>query len=138
MEQNSAPSANRDGSSDSISTTGVKSNERKLAKNGDYGSQGDELEGTPGELSNYEESKGGKREREKLNDERGDRDGGEISENGSIDQTKVVAKGEVNSDVHVKHLNGKEAIGESSKDAFSDDGSLGEAGGLMQDGVTQL
>ena len=33
-------------------------------------------------------------------------------------------------------MNGKEAIGESSKDAFSDDGSLGEARGLVQEGVT--
>ena len=78
--------------------------------------QGDELKGAPGELSNYEESKGG--EREKLNDERGDRDGGEISEHGSVDQTKVVAEREMNSDVHEQHLNGKEAIGENSKDAF--------------------
>ena len=135
-QQSSAASANSDGSFDSISTSETKSqtNERKLVKNGDYSSQGDELEGTPGELSNYEESKGG--EREKLNDERGDRDGREISEHGSIDQTKVVAEGEMNSDVHEQHLNGKEAIGENSKDAFSDDGSLGEAGGLMQEGIT--
>ena len=109
-------------------------NERKLVKNGDYISQGDELEGTPGELSNYEESKG--REREKLNDERGGRDGGEISEHGSVDQTKVAAEGEMNGNVHEQQLNGKEAIGESSKNAFSNDGSLGEAGGLMKEGVT--
>ena len=100
LEQNSALSANRDGSSHSIFTSETKSqqaNERKLAKNDDYSSQGDKLEGAPGELSNYEESKGG--EREKLNDERGDRDGGEISEHGSVDQTKK-AEGEMNSDVH--------------------------------------
>ena len=135
FEQNNAPSANSGGSSDLISTSETKSqaNERKLVKNGDYSSQGDELEGAPGELSNYEESKGG--EREKLNNERGDRDGGEISEHGSIDQTKK-AEGEMNSDVHEQHFNGKEAIDENSKNAFSNDGSLGEAGGLMQEGVT--
>ena len=132
LEQNSAPSANSDGSSHSISTTEAKSqtNERKLVKNGDYSSQGDELESAPGELSNYEESKGG--EREKLNDERDDRDGGEISEHGSIDQTKVVAEGEMNSDVYEQ----EEAIAENSKDTFSNDGSLGEAGGLLRDGIT--
>ena len=136
LEQNSAPSANSDGSSHSIFTSETKSqtNERKLVNNGDYGSQADELEGAPVELSNYEESKGG--EREKLNDERGVRGGGEISEYGSIDQTKVVAEGEMNSDVHEQHLNGKEVIAENSKDTFSNDGSLGEAGGLMQEGVT--
>ena len=136
LEQNSAPSANSDGSSHSISTSETKSqtNERKLIKNGDYSSQGDELEGAPGELSDYEESKGG--EREKLNDERGDRDGGEISEHGSIDQTKVVAEGEMSSDVYEQQLNAKETIGENSEDVFSDDGSIGEAGGLVQEGVT--
>ena len=136
LEQNSAPSGNSDGSFDSISTSETKSqtNERKLVKNGDYSSQGDELEGAPGELFNYEESKGG--EREKLNYERGDRDGGEISEHASIDQTKVVTEGEMNSNVHEQHLNGKEVIGESSKNTFPDDGSLGEAGGLIQEGVT--
>ena len=135
LEHNIALSANRDGSSHSISTTGAKSqtNERKLVKNGDYSSQGDELEGAPGELSNYEEIKGG--ERGKLNDERGDRDGGEISEHGSVDQTKKV-EGEVNSDIHEQYLNRKEMITENSKNAFFDDGSLSEAGGLLKDGIT--
>ena len=134
LEQNSAPSANSDGSSDSIFTTETKSqaNGRELVKNDGCSSPGDEVEGAPGELSNYEESKGG--EREKLNNERGDRDVGEISEHGSVDQTKIV-DGEVNSDVHKKQLTGKEAIGENLKDAFSDDGSLGEAGELIQEGV---
>ena len=135
LEHNIALSANRDGSSHSISTTGAKSqtNERKLVKNGDYSSQGDELEGAPGELSNYEESKGG--EREKLKGERGDREGGEIYEHGSVDQPKK-AEGEMNSDVHEQRLNGKEAIGENLKDVFSNGGSLGEAGGLIQESVT--
>jgi hypothetical protein len=69
-EQNSAPSANSDGSSDSISNSEPKSqaNGRELDKNGDYSSQEDEIihdtleEGAPGEISNYEES--GERRRE--------------------------------------------------------------------------
>jgi hypothetical protein len=54
-----------------------------LDKRGDYDSQEDEVihdtldEGVPGEMSNYEESKGGGGE-----DERGNRDGGIISEHG--------------------------------------------------------
>jgi hypothetical protein len=71
LEQNSAPSANSDGSSDSISTSEAKSqaNGRELDKSSDYSSQEDEAihdtlkEGIPGEISYYEERARERREK---------------------------------------------------------------------------
>jgi hypothetical protein len=93
LKRNSAPSASSDGSSDSISTSEAKSqaNGRKLDKSGNLGLQEYDTpeEGALGEISNYEVSKEGERE-----NEGGERDGGEVSDPGSIDITSVLGMGD--------------------------------------------